>query len=100
MLTFEDCVALSGLTQEEIDAIAVHEHLPEVIAAELGCYLVHRAGGRQAIKAIIRDDIAMAQARGDHLHSAKLKLVLRRFIEHCRDNAALQGRCGPADTLL
>ncbi len=40
MLTLEDCIALSDLTREEIDAIAVHEHLAEIIAAELGCPLV------------------------------------------------------------
>jgi hypothetical protein len=37
MLTLEDRIALSDLTHEEIDAIAEHEHLPETIAAELGC---------------------------------------------------------------
>lgn len=89
MLTLQDCIALSGLTEEEIDAIAEHEHLPEVIAAELGSYLLHLPGGKQAIKAIIREDIAMALARGDHRHSAQLKLVLRHFTEHCHDDVAV-----------
>ncbi len=44
MLTYEDCVGLTDLTEEEIEAIAQHEHLPEIIAAELGCYLVHDPG--------------------------------------------------------
>ena len=44
MITIEDCLALSDLTEEEIDAIAEHEHLPEIIAAELGNYLAHRPG--------------------------------------------------------
>jgi len=85
MLTLEDCIALSGLTQEEIDAIAEHEHLPDVVATAFGGYLLQLPGGRRMIKAIIRDDIAAAQARGDYAHSAKLKLVLRHFVEHCRD---------------
>jgi hypothetical protein len=92
MLTLEDCIALCDLTKEEVDAIAEHEHLPDLIAAELGCYLVHLAGGRRAIRAIIRDDIAAAEMRCDHLHSAKLKLVLHHFVEHCRENPALTGR--------
>ena len=91
MLSLEDCIALSDLTEEEIDAIAEHEHLPEIIATEMGFYLVHLPDGRRAVRAIIRDDIAAAQASGDHLHAAKLKLVLRSFIEHCRTNPALQG---------
>ena len=30
MLTYEDCVELSDLTEEEIEAVAQHEHLPEI----------------------------------------------------------------------
>jgi hypothetical protein len=37
MRTLEDCIALSDLSLEEVDAIAEHEPLPETIAAELGC---------------------------------------------------------------
>ncbi len=92
MLTLEDCIALSDLTVEEIDAIAEHEHLPEVIATELGCYLVHCPDGRQAIRAMIRDDIEAARARGDFRHAAELKLVLQHFISHCLRNPALCGR--------
>ena len=91
MLTLNDCIALSDLTKREVDAIAEHEHIPEMIAAELGNYLVHTPEGRQTIRAIIRDDIAAAEARGDHYHSARLKLVLRHFVEHCRQNPALCG---------
>lgn len=92
MLTLEDCIALSDLTLEEIDAIAEHEHLPETIATELGCYLVHCPDGRQAIRSMIRDDIETARNRGDFRHAAELKLVLRHFVEHCRRNPALCGR--------
>lgn len=45
MLTFEDCIALSELTDEEIAAIAEHEHPPVIVAAELGNYLIHGADG-------------------------------------------------------
>ena len=79
----DDCIALSGLTEEEIDAIAEHEHVPEIIASELGFYLIHLPDGQFAIRAIIHNDIIAARNRGDFRHSAKLKLVLRHFIEHC-----------------
>ena len=91
MLSLEDCIALSDLLPEEVDAIAVHEHLPEIIAAELGCYLVHCADGREAIKTIIRDDIEAARARGDFRRAGELRLVLRHFVERCRANPALCG---------
>ncbi|HUZ72706.1 MAG TPA: hypothetical protein VMU87_06960 [Stellaceae bacterium] len=96
MLTLEDCIALSELTEEEIDAIAEHEHLPEIVATELGYYLFQSDNGRQAIRVIIRDDIAAARVRGDFLHSAKLKLVLRHFVQHCHETAHLLESRGPA----
>ncbi|NBB83698.1 MAG: hypothetical protein GVY28_09865 [Alphaproteobacteria bacterium] len=81
MLTIEDCIALSELTREEIDAIAEHEHVPEMVAAELGAYLVETRQGEKRISRMIRDDIAHAKARGDHAHAAKLRLVLRHFLD-------------------
>lgn len=82
MLSYEDIVSLSELTEEEIDAIAEHEHLPEVVAAELGAYLVETPAGEKRISRMIRDDIAHAKARGDHAHAARLRLVLKHFLEH------------------
>ena len=63
MLTFEDCLGLSGLTEKEIDAIAQHEHLPEIVALELGNYLLHQPDGAPKIRRMILDDIADAEAK-------------------------------------
>jgi hypothetical protein len=81
MLTYEDCVGLADLTEEEIEAIAEHEHLPEIVAAELGCYLVHDADGVPMIKRIILDDIEEARQRGDQPRVLQLKLVLKHFVD-------------------
>ncbi len=81
MLTFEDCLALCELTEEEVDAIAEHEHLGETAALELGAYLMRTPDGEIMIQHMIMDDIRAAQARGDFAHSAKLKGTLRHFIE-------------------
>jgi hypothetical protein len=80
MLCLEDCLALCELTEEEVLAIAHHEHLPEIAAAELGDYLVHTPDGEMRIKAIIRDDIAEARARRDRMRELGLKLLLRNFV--------------------
>lgn len=80
MLTIQDCIALSGLTEAEIDALAEHEHIPEIVAVELGNYLIHRPDGVPAIRAIIRDDILDAERRGDAVHARTLRLVLRHFL--------------------
>jgi hypothetical protein len=80
MLTLEDCLALCELSEEEVLAIAHHEHLPEIAAAELGNYLIHTPDGEMRIKAIIRDDIAEARAHGERMRELALKLMLRNFV--------------------
>ncbi len=80
MLTYEDCVGLSELTEGEIEAIAEHEHIPEMAALEMGNYLVHTAAGERRLKAIIADDIATARTSGNRKHAVVLQTVLKNFI--------------------
>jgi hypothetical protein len=79
MLTYEDCLGMTDLSEAEVKAIAEHEHCPEIIALELGNYLVHTADGQPRVRRMILDDIEAAEARGDAAHSAKLKIVLQHF---------------------
>jgi hypothetical protein len=81
MLTFEDCLALCELSEDEIDAIAEHEQISETVAVELGSYLIHGPDGQLLIQRMIIDDIQAARRRGDLAHAARLKQTLRRFIE-------------------
>lgn len=81
MLTVQDCLAMCELTEDEVRAIAQHEHIPEVVAAELGNYLVHTADGEHLIARMIVDDIAEASGTGDIGRAAALKLVLQHFAE-------------------
>jgi len=99
VLTLEDCLGLCELTEQEVLAIANHEHLPEMAALELGNYLVHAPDGEMRIKAIIVDDIAEARARGHRAAELALKLVLRNFVlqhprcdERCRARSHLPER--------
>lgn len=82
MLTLEDCIALCDLSEAEVLAIAAHENLTELAAAELGSYLVHDPDGELCIKAMIRDDIAMAEAAGNAGRALALKMVMREFVAH------------------
>jgi hypothetical protein len=82
MLSLEDCLALCDLSEEEVLAIAQHEHIPEIAAVELGNYLVHAPGGEMCIKSILRDDLTEARARGDRQRELALLLVLHNFILH------------------
>jgi hypothetical protein len=80
MLTLEDCISLCGLTEAEVLAIAEHEHIPEIAAAELGNYLVAAPDGQFCIKRMILDDIAHAGSCGDCDRELALKLLLRNFV--------------------
>ena len=97
MLTLEDCIALSDLTEEEIDAIAEHEHIPEIIATELGSYLVHSPKGVPMLKRMIVEDIEAARRRGDLKHALQLRLVLHHFIQTHPENPANNGTGGPGE---
>lgn len=79
MLTFEDCLALADLTEEEILAIAEHENLPETAALELGQCLVRTRRGERRIRQMIADDIERARRCGNDRHRTELEAVLERF---------------------
>lgn len=81
MLTREDCLALCELSEDEVAAIAEHEHVPEIVAMEMGQYLCHTPGGEVRIERMIVDDIERARALGNFAHMAKLIGVLRHFVE-------------------
>lgn len=80
MLTLEDCIGLCGLTEDEVRAIAEHEHIPEIAAAELANYLVSSPDGELCIKSMIRDDMAHARACANSERELALRLLLRNFI--------------------
>ena len=80
MLTLEDCLGLCGLTEDEVLAIAEHEHIPEMAATELGSYLLRTPEGELCIKAMIRDDIEAAKARHERERVLVLKALLRNFV--------------------
>ena len=88
MLTLEDCIGLCGLSEDEVRAIAEHEHIPEIAAAELGNYLVSSPDGELRIKSMIRDDMAHARACADSERELALRFLLRNFIlQHPRCEA-------------
>jgi hypothetical protein len=80
MISLEDCIALCGLTEQEVLAIAEHEHVPEVAAAAIGRYLLKEPDGPERIRDMMRDDIHDALGRGDKERASELLMVLRHFL--------------------
>ena len=81
MITLEDCIGLCGLTEEEVLAIAEHEHLPEICAAALAKYLLSQEQGSEKVRDMIVDDIRKAQLRSDRQHVLTLLHVLHHFLK-------------------
>lgn len=55
MLSYEDCVGLSGLTAEEVAAIARREHVPEIVALEMAVSLSATVEGERLIRRMIAE---------------------------------------------
>ncbi len=79
MISIDDCIALCGLTEDEVLAIAEHEHIPEIVAASLAADLLRRGDGPEHIRDMIRDDIRDALHRGDIPHARELLAILQHF---------------------
>lgn len=88
MLTMEDCIDFSGLTEAEIAAIAEHEHVAMTAAAELAQCLSADAAGLRRVAAMIRDDIFAAKAHGSRRHAADLTHTLETLLRDHPEAAA------------
>lgn len=80
MLTLEDCIGLCDLREEEILAIAEHEHLPEMAAIAYSQYLMSEKNGAKTVCRMIVDDIRDSQRRNDRAHVQTLLHVLHHFL--------------------
>jgi len=90
MISLDDCIAMCGLTEDEVAAIAEHEHVPEIVAATLGSYLLHQAHGSERIRQMLVDDIHASLAVGDNRHAALLMAAMQHFLS-LHQEAALSG---------
>ena len=54
-----------GLEVEVIEAIARHERIPEIVAAELGNHLLATSDGRRRIRRMLADNLSQARHAAD-----------------------------------
>ena len=95
MITLEDCIGLCGLTEEEVLAIAEHEHLPEIAATALAEYLLSLEHGSEKVRDMIVDDIRHAQLNGGNKgHVLTLLHVLHHFLQTHPEATVLTGATG------
>lgn len=103
MIALEDCIALCGLTEPEVRALAEHEQIADIQAAALAQCLLGQPEGCRKIGAMIADDVNWAILHGDRRHADELMTTLERFVgshpealASKRAQACLNGRatCG------
>jgi predicted DNA-binding ribbon-helix-helix protein len=71
MLSLRDCVDLCGLSDDELTVIAEHEHVPTIVAAEIGNELLGTAKGLYRLHTLFLDSLEQA-ARGGQREKEKL----------------------------
>jgi hypothetical protein len=81
MISLEDCIALFGLVEKEVAAIAEHEHLPETAAATLGQFLLRQDQGVTKIRQMIVDDVRAPIVAANGAHTAQLISALHHLLE-------------------
>lgn len=80
MLCIEDCLEFCDLDQDEVAAIAEHEHVPVIVAAEIGCELLKSDEGVVKLHTMILDDIEIALEHGRMEHANELAATYRHFV--------------------
>ncbi len=85
MLTFQDCIDMTALSEGEVEAIARHEHVPALIALELGNRLLETREGAERLREFIVDILLHAQERSDCAACAKFARVLGHCLQTHRD---------------
>lgn len=79
MLSLQECIDFSDLSKDEIEAIAEHEHVPEIVAAEIGATLLQTTSGVCLIKLYLLENIEHARARNQFDKASRLEKLYRRF---------------------
>jgi len=80
MISFEDCAALCGLDEDQIDAIAEHEHVPAIEATAIASDLLSHPGGAEVIHGMFVDLIRAAVKEHRLAHASELLRASRHFL--------------------
>ncbi len=81
MLSLLDCLDMADLTESEIASIARHEHIPPIVALELGQQLLRTPEGAKKLRQFIVDDVADAQARHSCRECERFSQTLEQYLE-------------------
>ena len=80
MLSLDECLDFCGLDNGEVEGIADHEHVPLIVAAELGYQMLQTDEGIAALQAILLDNIEIARCRGERAREQAYAKIYRHFV--------------------
>lgn len=79
MLSLEDCLDFSDLDAHEVEAIAAHEHVPLIVAAEIGCHLLKTPDGVRCLDNLFLETAETARSRGCLDEAGRYMAVYQHF---------------------
>lgn len=82
MLTYQDCLPLIALDDEEARVLADCPTVPEEVVLDLARYLLLTDEGLPALRRNVLDDLATCRRSHNSRRSAELKTMMRSFVEH------------------
>jgi len=80
MLSMRDCLDYCNLTDDEIDLIAEHEGIPDVVAAQMACGLVQTDEGTLLLARCMESLLERAEAAGQIDKLQRAKAAYAQFI--------------------
>jgi len=80
MLSIEDCLGLCGLSEDELQLVAEHEHVPLIVAAELAAGLLRTPRGTYVLRGYMLDVLEKAVATGENDRARRLDRIIAGFV--------------------
>jgi hypothetical protein len=79
MISFQDCLDLCGLTEDEAQLLAEHENIPVMVAMQMGATLLQTPKGTYFLKCCIQDCLERAELSGQRDKARRIDRVLLDF---------------------
>lgn len=80
ILSLDECIDFTDLHADTVAAVAEHEGLPPIIAAQMGAELLRTAGGVHRLHRMFRETLEFAARRGRLERARTIEQAYQRFV--------------------
>jgi len=95
MLSYRDCLDMAAVTEDESAAIAQHEHIPAILALEMGHHLLGSETGKRRLQEMIVATVTAAQDHGRCAPCEKFSRTLGDFVRKWAPPGAVEKPLAP-----